>query len=167
MPPKNMISVLRNSHMPKEAACCCCPISRKWCRSSGLCCSMAAGLSLNRHLLRGWNIGVVVSLPSDDRSFLKVESGGRRTGHPLQPGSAPGIVLRDLAVTHGPQEIHHGQNISDGQDGRARGGEHVQHLELRRILPIAPRHSHVAQEELRKKREIEAEEDDQRRQTAP
>src|ERR1019366_3926543 len=111
MPPKNMISVLRKSHMPKEAARRCCSWVAKWCRRARSWDSTAAGLSLNRHLLGSWNIGVVVGLPGNDRSFFKVESRWRGTCHPLQPGSAPGIIRCDLAVTHGPQEIDHGQNV--------------------------------------------------------
>src|SRR5208282_4657042 len=164
MPPKNMISVARNSHMPRVAASRCCSASTKWCNSSGPCCSTAIGLSLNGHLRGGGDLFVVVSFPGYFGGFVKIKSGWRRRGLPLQAGRAPRVVVGDFSVTHGPQEVHHGQNVSHGQNGRARSREHVQHLKFWGILPVAARHSHVAENKLREESEVETGENEQRRQ---
>src|SRR6266849_8771911 len=116
MPPKNMISVARNSHMPSDEASRCCSMSTKWCLSAGLCCSTAVGLSATAGLLRSGNVLVVVSFPIDDRGMVEVESGRRRRGHPLQAGSAPGIVRGNFSIAHRPHEIHHRQKVSDRED---------------------------------------------------
>src|SRR5579864_5152372 len=167
MPPKNMISVARNSHMPREAASRCCSASTKWCSSSGRCCSTATGLSLNGHLRRSRNLFVVVSFPSYFRRFIEIESGWRRRSFPFQARRSPRVIFCDFPVTHGPQEINHGQNVSDGQNGRTRGREHIQHLEFRWILPVSARHSHVSENELRKEREVETDKHEQGGQPAP
>src|ERR1700730_9214852 len=143
-----MISVARNSHIPSDEASRCCSMSTKWCLSAGLCCSTAIGLSATAGLLRSGNILVVVSFPIDHRGTVKIKSWRRRRSHPLQAGSAPGIVLRNFSIAHGPQEIHHRQKISDRENSGPGGRENVQHLEFRRILPVATRHPQVAQNEL-------------------
>src|ERR1700687_732445 len=154
MPPKNMISVARNSHMPSEEASRCCSMVAKWCFSAGLCCSAAIGLYATAHLLGSWNVLVVVSFPIDNRGFIKIVSRRRRRRHPLQTGSAPGIIGSDFPVAHGPQEINHGQKIPNRENGRPGGREHIQHLEFRRILPVAPRHSQIPEDELGKERQV-------------
>src|SRR6266550_2139018 len=83
------------------------------------------------------------------------------------PGCAAWISIRNLSVTHGPQEINHGQQISDGKNGGTSSREHIEHLELRRILPISTRHTQISENELREKCEIKADEHKQRRQPAP
>src|ERR1700737_2695391 len=135
MPPKNMISVARNNHMPNDEAWRCCSMSAKWCWSAGLCCPTAMGLSANTHLLRSGNVLVVVGFPIDHRGALEIESRRRRRGLPLQTGRPPGIGGGNFTVAHRPQEIDHGQQIADGKDRRAGRPEPVQHLELRGILP--------------------------------
>src|SRR5580698_4054667 len=117
MPPKNIISVARKSHMPREAASRCCSASTKWCNSSGPCCSTAIGLSLNIHLRGSGNLFVVVCFPRYFWLLIEIESGWRRRGLPLQASCAPGVVRGDFPVAHGPQEIHHRQNVSDRQNG--------------------------------------------------
>src|SRR5512146_2177007 len=163
MPPKNMISVIRNTHMPMEEASRCCSMSSKWCRSSWV--ARAWLLSDNGDLLG--KLVVVVRFPGHYRGFVKIVSRRRRCRLPLQPGGAPGIVARLFAVAQRPQEVHHGQQISHCQHRGSRRREHVQHLEFRRVSMIAPRHSRPSQNELREKREVESDEDGQRRQPPP
>src|SRR5208337_824867 len=153
MPPKNMISVTRNSHMPSEAAFFCCCASAKWWSSAGLWAScsivvtgpVVAWLSCNGSLqfLRCWNLVVVISFPGHDRRLLKIKSRRRRRGLPLQAGSVPGIGFSNGPVTQRPEQVDHGQQVADGEHAGAGGGEHVQHLKFRRILPVAARHAHV------------------------
>src|ERR687897_1785757 len=46
-PPKNMISVTRNTHMPSVDASACWPMSSKWCCSFGWCaCESCASCGL-------------------------------------------------------------------------------------------------------------------------
>ena len=52
-------------------------------------------------------------LPKSRRALLKVESRGRRWRLPLQAGGVPRIVGRGLAVAHRPQEVDHGQQVTD------------------------------------------------------
>src|SRR5580692_11750924 len=167
MPPKNMISVARNNHMPRVAASRCCSASAKWCSSSGPCCSTVVGLSLNGHLRRSGDLFVVVSFPRHFWRFLKVESGRRRSSLPFQTGRAPRVIRSNLPVTHRPQEIDHGQNVSDRQNGRACSRENVQDLEFWRVLPVTARHSHVSENKLRKKGEVKTGKHEQRRKPAP
>src|SRR5580700_10326858 len=117
MPPKNMTSVARNSHIPREAASRCCSASTKWCSSSGPCCSTATGLSLNGHLRGSGDLFVVVSFPRHFWCFLKIEGGRRRSGLPFQASRTPRVIRGNLPVTHRPQEIDHRQNVSDRQNG--------------------------------------------------
>src|SRR6185437_1746960 len=137
MPPKNMISVIRNTHMPMEEASRCCSMSSKWCRSSWV--ARAWLLSDNGDLLG--KLVVVVGLPGHHRSHFKVVGGWRGGRLPLQSGRSPGIVARQLAVAQRPQEIDHGQQVADRQNSGSRSRKHVEHLELRRICVIPPGHS--------------------------
>src|SRR5260370_16323883 len=43
----------------------------------------------------------------------------------------------------------------------------MQHLKLLRVNVVTPRHAHVTQYELRRKRQIESDENDQRREASP
>src|ERR1035441_5684195 len=102
MPPKNITSWARNSHMPRLAAFFCCDSVAKWCRSAGFSCacsfscpgSAAAGLVGNGNLLLLRNLAqfiVVVGFPGHDRLLLKVGGWRRRGNHPLQGGGIPWI----------------------------------------------------------------------------
>ena len=64
-------------------------------------------------------------------------------------------------------EVDHRQQVADGEHRGAGGGEDVQHLELRRVGVIAARHADVAEQELREEGQVEADEDQQRRQARP
>src|SRR6266852_7182172 len=153
MPPKNMTSWARNTHMPRLAAFFCCSSVAKWCRSAGFSCagsSTTARLVRNGDLLLLRNLAhlvVVIGFPGHDRLLVEVEGRGRRVGLPLQADGVPWVRRGGLAVAHGPQEVDHGQQIADRENGGARGREHVEYLEFGRvrIVPVAPRHSHVAQ----------------------
>src|SRR4029077_4975848 len=123
--------------------------------------AVAMGLLCNRNLL--FDLVVVVGFPGDDRLLFEIERWRRRGDHPLEAGRVPGIVRSRLAVAHRPQEINHGQHVTDGEDSRARGRKHIQDLEFRGmgVVPVAARHPHVAQNELREEGEVEAYETEQ------
>src|SRR5438067_323622 len=108
MPPKNMISVIRKTHMPITEASCCCSMLAKWCCRSELCASTTIALSLNWDLLRLVNLVVVVGFPRHDGCFVEVESSGRRSDLPFEACGVPGIRIGDFAITHRPQQVHHG-----------------------------------------------------------
>src|SRR5580700_8963372 len=168
MPPKNMISVARNSHMPSDAAFFCCWTVENWCTSAGLCSSgsmVVAWLSCNGSLqfLRFRNLVVVISFPSHNRSLVKIECRWRRGRLPLEASGAPWIGIGNRAVAERPEQIDHGQQIADREHAGAGGRENVQDLKLRRILPVTAGHADVAENELRKEREVEADENEQRR----
>src|SRR5437868_4256609 len=162
-----MISVIRNTHMPIMEASACCSMSAKWWRRSVVCVAMAGGLSLNGHPLFSVDLVVVVGFPGHDGSLVEVERGGWRTGHPLQARRTPGILVRQFAVAHRPQEINHGQQVTNRENGRARGREHIQYLEFRRVLPVTARHSEIAEHKLGEKGQVESDEDYHCRQLAP
>src|SRR5262245_27770174 len=114
MPPKNMISVTRNSHIPSDAEFFCWVMSAKWCRSAGLC-SVVAALVCNRDL-RFLDVFVVVGFEVHHRCLVEIECGRRRRSHPLEPSSTPWIVRSRLPVSHRPHEIDERQNISHAEN---------------------------------------------------
>src|SRR5208337_3155855 len=103
-----------------------------------------------------WDLVVVIGFPGDDRRLVKIEGGRRRRGLPLQTRGVPRIGFGDRPVAQRPQEVDHGQKIADRENAGAGGRKHVQHLELRRILPVTARHANVAKNKLREERQIEA-----------
>src|SRR5687767_3442580 len=162
-PPKNMISVTRNTHMPSVEASACCAMSSKWCWSFGWwACddSMSCGLpgpwmatrpgrpcvgaceypSDNSNLLAR---RVLVRAVRHDRRHREVLGGRRRGDLPLEPLGAPRVVRRLLALEERVREIDHRQHVTDRQHGRSSGRQHVPHLELRRIHVIPARHAEV------------------------
>src|SRR5713226_2834875 len=136
MPPKNMTSWARNTHMPRLAAFFCCSSVAKWCRSAGFSCacsSTTARLVSNGALPHFWNVSdlvVVIGFPGHDRLLVEVEGRGRGVGLPLQASGVPWIGRGRFAVAHGPHEVDHGQQIPDGENGRAGCREHIQDLEF-------------------------------------
>src|SRR5271155_3711581 len=130
MPPKNMTSWARNTHMPRLAAFFCWLSVTKWCRSAGFSCacsSTTAGLAGKRNLLFSsfwnclWNflgnlahIVVVIGFPGYDGLLVEIEGWWRRGGLPLQAGGVPWVRGSGLAVAHGPHEVDHGQKIAYG-----------------------------------------------------
>src|SRR5690242_8984489 len=105
MPPKNMISVMRNTHIPMTEASICWCMEEKWCCKSGLWVAIAGVLSLNRHLLGLVDLVVVIGFPRYGGGLVEVESGWRRGCHPLQSSRMPRIRFRDFAVPHGPEQV--------------------------------------------------------------
>src|SRR5271155_888756 len=172
MPPKNMTSWARNTHMPRLAAFFCCASVANWCCSAGLCAcsSTTTGLACNGnlpHLRNRVNLLVVISFPGHDRLLVKIERRRRRRRLPLQSRGVPWIRRRRLTVAHGPGEVNHRQQVAHRQNGSARSREHIQNLELWRIRMITPRHPHISQKELRKECAIESYKDNKRAQFAP
>src|ERR1700681_3083971 len=126
MPPKNMTSWARNTHMPRLAAFFCCSSVAKWCRSAGFSCacsSTAAGLVCNGdllllRLLRNLaNLVVVIGFPGHDGLLVEVKGRWWRVGLPLQACGVPWVRRGRLAVAHGPHEVDHGQQVTDGENG--------------------------------------------------
>ena len=66
--------------------------------------------------------------------MFEVECRGWRLRLPLEAGGVPRIVGRGLAVTHRPEEVDHGQDVSDAENGGSSGREHVEDLKFRWIL---------------------------------
>ena len=162
--------------MPRLAASRCCCARRSGAAAPGCalrsCCSpttVAIGQREPPAVCGCIQLFVVVGFPGHDGLFVEIERRRRRGGLPLQAGGVPGIVRSRLAVAHRPQEINHGQQISHAEHGCAGGREHVQHLKFGHVavIVVAARHAHVAEQELREEREIEADEDDQRGQARP
>src|SRR6266852_8124996 len=125
MPPKNMTSWARNTHIPRLAAFFCCSSVAKWCRSAGFSCacsSTAAGLVCNGdllllRLLRNLaHLVAVICFPGHDRLLVEVEGRGRRVGLPFQTGSVPWVRRSRFAVAHRPHEVDHGQQVADGEN---------------------------------------------------
>src|SRR5579883_127987 len=158
-----MISVTRNSHMPSVDDSRCCSMFAKRCCSE--CCATTSVLLGNGNLLR--QLVVVVGLPSDDGSLLEVVRRRRRSSSPLQSGSLPWVVSGYLAIPQRPEQINQWQQIAESQDGSSSGGEHVEHLELRCIRVIAPRHAHISENKLGKECQIESGEDESRGDSPP
>src|SRR5579871_6341012 len=119
MPPKNMISVTRNSHMPSVAVSRCCSMSAKWWRRE----CAANDLSANVRLLalRIGTVAVIVCFPGHHRRFLKIVGRRQRGGLPFQAGGVPGIVAGGFAVTQRPEEVDHRQDVADSKNGGSRG----------------------------------------------
>src|ERR1039458_7217758 len=163
MPPKNITSVMRKSHIPSvEASFCWASVSnctRNWGDSAW------ASLA-NFNLLPDYG-GVIVDFVSHDGCYVEIMHWRRRGGLPLQAGCAPRIGAGHFAIAQRPDEIDHGHQVPDGQHGCAGGGKHVQHLKLVGVDMIAPRHPQISQNELREKRQVESQEDDERGELGP
>src|SRR5712664_3902711 len=101
---------------------------------------------------------IVVWLPGHFGCDMEIFRRWRRIRFPFKARGRPGIWPRNLAVTHGPNEVNHRQQIAQRENRPARRGQDVQHLKFRRIGVIAPRHAEIAKKKLRKERQIEADE---------
>src|ERR1700751_3118472 len=160
-----MISVSRKSHIPNVPASRCCSCVSKWWRCCGsITCSCSAGtavscvcgwvatlaLSNGRHLMCSLMFEplVVIGLMIHDRSLNKILGQRRRLNLPLEPCRLPRIVAGDGTIFQRPCKIEQRQHIPQTQHSSSRGREHIQHLKLRRIGMIAPRHSKIAKNEL-------------------
>src|SRR6185437_13908894 len=171
-----MISVSRNTHMPKLAASRCCPIFSKWCRiNDGWSCacgsaapSSSCGVVAIDWLSNGLYLVmslvcqpvVVVGFVVHDWNLGEVFGQRRRLYLPLQARRLPGIVAGNFPVLQRPRQIEHWQQVADAEDGSTCGREHIQHLEICRIRCIAARHSKIAKNKLRKECDDEPNEGD-------
>src|SRR5215468_3109347 len=100
-----MISVMRNTHMPRLAAFFCCSAVAKWCSRAGFSwaspSTVGDGLVGNGNLLSAMvDFVVVVGFPGHDRLLFKVERRRRGRNRPLQSSCVPRIVGRGLAIAH-------------------------------------------------------------------
>src|SRR5580704_15077466 len=167
-----MISVSRKSHIPKVPASRCCSGVSKWCRCCGsaICscsaatavscvcgCVTTVALSNGRHLLCGlvFEPLVVISLMVHHRNLDKVFSQRWRLNLPFQACRLPRIVAGYRPVLQGPGQIQQRKHIPYTKHRSSRSRQHIQHLELRRIRVIAPRHSQIPQNELRQECQVE------------
>src|ERR1051326_647840 len=108
-----------------------------------------------------------VSVPGHDRRHFEILGRWWRLRAPLESRQMPRIRFGVLAVAHRPDEVDRGNQHAETENRCAGGGEHVEHLELRRVRVITTRHAEVTGDELRQKRQVEADENYQRTETAP
>src|SRR3546814_17007659 len=116
-PPKNRISLPRNSHRPKRPAMRC-------------CCSDANG-SAGRGSQASVELVIGVGLARRARLLLEVVRRRRRFAQPFQTGGAPGIAPRPLAEPQRPQQIERRKKIRERQD---RGAGRRQHLDRKSVV---------------------------------
>ena len=98
---------------------------------------------------------------------MKLCFGGGEGRLPFQARSRAMGSACGASAFERPEKINQRQQIADAENGRARRREHIENLELRRIGVIAPRHSEIAQHELREERQIESEKSGQCRELSP
>src|ERR1700690_446832 len=160
--------------MPNDAVSRCCSRSRKWPKSAPLLSTLISRFQagrFERHGPRAFRFRQtevrtmleIVGLPGDYRSGLEILGRWRRCGLPLEASRGPRIRAGPRSIAHRPNEIANRQQITQAQNRGSRGGKNVEHLKLRRIRGVAPRHSQVAQNELRKERQVETDEQKNRR----
>src|SRR5712675_1585459 len=101
---------------------------------------------------------VVVRLPRDFGRDIEIFSDRRRGRLPFEASARPRIGAGYFTVAHGPSEINHRQQVAQREDGSSGSGHHIEHLKFRRIAGVAARHAQIAENELREKGEIEAQE---------
>src|SRR5690554_2856188 len=111
-------------------------------------------------LLRGQRLGELVSVAlgaarimpvaavngGPDRRLREVMVLGRRGGIPLQVGAiVPGVAAGDFSVLEAPEHIEEPDEL-EGKEGEcADTRDEVEHLKLRVIVVVAPRHALHAQ----------------------
>src|SRR5260221_3592139 len=133
-PPKNMISVTRNTHMPRVDASICCPMLSKWCCRYGWCGVWPCGCSVNADLMAR---SVLVRPARHDRRGREILGRRRRGNLPLEPARAPGVRPGERRVLERPDEVDHRNQIADAQDRRAGGRQHVVDLEFGGVHRVA------------------------------
>src|SRR6185295_19368005 len=121
-------------------------------------------LANNLHLLGRRKL---IGFPGNNRRRQEILSRRRRRSAPFQPRQVPWVCLSQFAVTHRPNQINERNQQAHTEDRRARRRQHIEHLELRRISVVAPRHAEVTRYKLRQERQVEPDENYQRRKSAP
>src|SRR5579863_3630602 len=112
MPPKNMTSVMRKTHIPRvEASFCCSAVSNCSRRAS-----VSTWASANFDHLPHYG-AVIVGFVGHHRDLVEVVNRRRRGRLPLKTGSAPWVRSGDLPEPQGPDEINHGNDVAHGQHG--------------------------------------------------
>ena len=76
-----------------------------------------------------------------------------------RPVAGQGLGGSGFAVTQRPEHIGKRKNVSYGEDGSASARKGIKQLELIGIDVIPARHAHHAENELRKKGQVETDED--------
>src|SRR6266404_3906509 len=105
---------------------------------------------------------VVIRLPRNFRRDIEIFSNRRRGRLPFEASTGPGIRAGYFTVAHGPSEINHRQQVAKREDGSSGSGHYIEHLKLRRVAGVAPRHAQIAKNKLREEGEIEAQEESNR-----
>src|SRR5579863_1155827 len=120
MPPKNMISVSRNTHMPSVDDSSCCALSSKWCFSPCTCPTKGAPRSAKLHLLL--LTGVVVCRFGRHRRHIEIECGRRSGGLlPLEALGVPWILRRNRTLPPSPGQVNDWDQIAYAEDGGSCG----------------------------------------------
>src|SRR5260221_11611633 len=112
-PPKNMISVTRNTHMPRVDASICCPMLSKWCCRYGWCGVWPCGCSDNADLMAR---GVLVRPAPHDRRGRENLGRRGRGNFPPQPARAPGVGPGERRGLERPNEVDHGNTKHVAQE---------------------------------------------------
>ena len=105
---------------------------------------------------------IIISVFGDNWCLYKIIFRRRRWRFPFEAGRAPRICGRLFSIKQRPKKINQRQQITDCQNARARRGKHVVDLKFRRVIVDAPRHSEIAQDKLRKKSQVESDEQNER-----
>src|SRR3954471_13786375 len=101
---------------------------------------------------------VVVRAAVHDGCFVEIMDRWRGRSLPFETGGLPWIGRRFRTVVNGPDEIDHGQEISNTQDAGTGRGENMVNLEFYRIGMVTARHAEIAEDELREEGEVKADE---------
>ena len=80
---------------------------------------------------------------------------------------ARGLAIGARAAEQRPAEIDQRQQVPEREDDGSGRRQHVEGLELGRVVVVAPRHARDAEQVLREEREVEADEQEDGRETRP
>src|SRR5258705_4813866 len=187
MPPKNIISVTRNTHMPRVPASRVAPYSQNGAAALGgfqrvrlLRNSQPTSASLlalqlsvlklfselpdNLHLFR-WS--ELVSFPRNNRRCFKILRWRRRLRPPFETRQVPGVSFGMFSIPHRPDKIDCRYQHPETEDRRSSSRQNIEDLKLRRIGMIPSRHAHVAGHKLRQEGQVEANENNQGAKSPP
>src|ERR1019366_2954970 len=102
MPPKNITSVMRKIHIPREEASFCCSAVLNCSRNA----SVSTWGSLTNLTLLADRRAVVVGVVRDDRDLVEIVRGWRRIRLPFEAGGLPRVPSRNRPVLERPHEVH-------------------------------------------------------------